>query len=127
MSAGAGTRYVVIYDGHCGVCTSLTVRLRRMDTRGAFEIVASQAAGVRDRFPWILPEAYDASLQLVRKSDDKTWEGARAIEQIVGELRAGWLFAWMFDIPFARSLADRFYQWFARNRGQLGCGSHCSS
>jgi predicted DCC family thiol-disulfide oxidoreductase YuxK len=32
----------------------------------------------------------------------------------------------VFAIPFARTLADRFYRWFARNRYRLGCGEHCA-
>ena len=26
-----------------------------------------------------------------------------------------------------RTIADRFYKWFARNRYKLGCGAHCQS
>jgi len=40
--------------------------------------------------------------------------------------RGGW-FAWVFGIPFVRTLADRFYKWFARNRYKMGCSEHCQS
>ena len=116
--------YVVIYDGDCKVCTRLAGTLRRWDTRATFDVVPSQAPGVAARFPWIPPHAYRESLQLVASSG-RTWQGASAIEQILGLLPRGKWIGWIFSLPFARPLAERFYRWFARNRYQLGCGTHC--
>lgn len=96
-----------------------------MDTRGVFEPVPSQLSGVQDRFPWIPPSAYGESLQLVRTSDNTTWQGAAAVEEIISRLRAGWIFSWIFAIPFARPVAERAYRWFAAHRNKLGCGDHC--
>ena len=126
MTDGAGARYTVIYDGHCSVCTRLAHRLAQMDRRGEFEIVASQVPGVRERFPWISGADLDTSLQLVRSSDNETWARSRAVEEILGNLRGARHVAWLFELPFARAIADRFYRWFASNRGRLGCGKHCS-
>ena len=117
--------YAVVYDGNCGICTRLVQRLRKLDRRGRLEIVPSQGAGVRARFPWIPPSAYDESIQLVRKSDGETWQGAAAVERIIDALRAGWTVSWIFSIPFARPIAERLYRWVADHRGELGCGEHC--
>ncbi|MDQ6738751.1 MAG: DCC1-like thiol-disulfide oxidoreductase family protein [Gemmatimonadota bacterium] len=125
MNPAARDRYTVIYDGHCGVCTRLAQRLAKMDRRGVFEIVASQSAGVAARFPWISDAAFAESLQVVRNADNKTWQGAGAVEEIIGELRGGRALSWVFAFPFARALADGFYRWFARNRTNFGCRSHC--
>jgi predicted DCC family thiol-disulfide oxidoreductase YuxK len=38
----------------------------------------------------------------------------------------GKLVSWVFKLPYARPLAERFYRWFARNRYRLGCGEHCT-
>jgi predicted DCC family thiol-disulfide oxidoreductase YuxK len=119
------SRYTVVYDGHCGICTRLAVRLAEVDRHGVFEIVPSQRDDVRARFPWIPPRAYAEALQVIRDSDGTTWQGAAAVEQIVSELRAGWLLSWIFAIPFARAAAERFYRWFATHRNQFGCGDHC--
>lgn len=115
----------MIYDGHCAMCTGLAIKLGKADTSGVFEIVPSQLTGVHDRFPWIAPEAYAESLQVVRNSDNRTWQGAAAVEQIVSELRAGWFLSWLFAIPFGRPIADRLYRWIADHRHELGCGDHC--
>jgi predicted DCC family thiol-disulfide oxidoreductase YuxK len=102
-------------------------KLRSLDHAEAFDIVPSQQAGVRERFPWIRDQAWDESLQLVRDADDATWEGAAAIEMIANELDASRSVSWIFRLPFARPIATRLYRWFAARRRMLGCGEHCSA
>ncbi len=98
--------------------------LRRWDRSGRLEVVASQEAGVPERFPWIPESAYQDSLQVIA-ADGRTWQGAAAIEELLRRLPHGPLVAWVFRIPLVRPLAERFYRWFARNRYRLGCGDHC--
>lgn len=116
--------YTVVFDGQCKVCGRLARTLARWDRHRCFEIVPSQAPGVHARFPWIPARAYAESLQLVGPGG-RTWQGAAAIERILDLLPRGRLISWIFDIPFVRTIADRFYRWFARNRYRLGCGEHC--
>lgn len=123
----ANRRYTVVYDGDCGVCTALATRLAALDERAVFEIVPSQQQGVQARFPWIPATAYAEALQLVRNSDGRTWQGAAAIEEIVGMLRGGWLVSWIFMMPCGRRTADRLYRWFAGHRHELGCGEPCET
>ena len=117
--------YTVIYDGDCKVCGRIVKVLTRWDREGELEIIPSQAQSVRERFPWIPPHAYVESMQVVRTSDGKTWQGGAALEQLLKVLPKGWLASWLFMIPFARPLADKFYRWFARNRFRMGCSDHC--
>ncbi|MEO8334511.1 MAG: DUF393 domain-containing protein [bacterium] len=125
-SAGLGRAYTVVFDGDCKVCTKLTKVLTTWDNTQQLEIVSSQQPGVQARFPWIPARAYVEALQLVA-ADGTTWQGSAAIEQLLNVLpRGGWI-AWVFRIPFVRTLADRFYKWFARNRYKMGCGAHCQS
>ena len=120
----AGRPYVVVYDGHCRICTRLAGVLERWDARARIDVVPSQAPGVPARFPWIPPRAYRESLQLVEPSG-RTLSGAAAIERILDLLPRGRWIAWVFSLPFARPLLERSYRWFARNRYRLGCGEHC--
>ncbi|HEV2641797.1 MAG TPA: DUF393 domain-containing protein [Candidatus Elarobacter sp.] len=120
-----GRPYTVIYDGDCTVCGRMVSVLTGWDRRGVLEITPSQAPGVHARFPWIPPRAYAESVQVVRTSDGKTWQGAAAIEAIINAMPKGRLIGWVFHIPFIRLLAERFYRWFARHRYRLGCGEHC--
>lgn len=117
----------VIYDGECGLCRRSIEVLRKFDEEGVLEVVESQAPGVRERFPWIPPEAYARALQLV-EPDGNTTEGAAALERLCSILPAGRRIGWLYRIPFARPMADRVYGWISRNRATLrmDCGEHCS-
>lgn len=120
-----GRPYTVIYDGNCKVCGKLVSVLADWDKHGVLEVVPSQAPGVHARFPWIPLRAYAESVQVIRSSDGKTWQGTAAIEAIINAMPKGWLIGWVFKIPFIRPLAERFYRWFARYRYRLGCCAHC--
>lgn len=116
--------WTIVYDGACRVCNRLVDVLRSWDREGVLEIVPSQLTEVRARFPWIPARAYAESVQLIGQGG-RTWQGAAALEQILRVLpHGGWL-AWVFRIPGVRSIAERLYVWFARNRYRLGCGEHC--
>jgi len=114
-----------VYDGECRVCRRTADVLRRWSRDGNIEIVPWQAPGVTARFSWIPAQAFSEAMQLIA-ADGTTWQGAAAIEQLLEALPRGRLISWLFHVPFARTLADRFYRWFARNRYRLGCGEHCS-
>ncbi|MGI8498811.1 MAG: thiol-disulfide oxidoreductase DCC family protein [Gemmatimonadaceae bacterium] len=116
--------YTVVYDGECEVCGRLASLLARWDARRQLEIIPFQDPSVRLRFPNIPDSAYGDSLQLIGRAGTR-WEGAVAVEQLLGILPRGWLLGWVFTLPFAGRIADRVYRRFARNRARLGCGSHC--
>ena len=122
----SGRRYAVIFDGDCKVCGRTAKLLAQWDRGRELEIIPSQTPGLRERFPWIPERAYVESLQVVRTVDGRTWQAAAALEELLNVLPKGRLISWLFKIPFARPLADRFYRWFARNRYRMGCGDHCA-
>ena len=123
---GMGRPYTVVYDGQCKVCGRVVRLLRKWDARSnLLEIIPSQTPGLQARFPWIPARAYLESVQLVGPGG-QTWQGAAAVERLLDALPKGKLITWVFSIPFARPLAERFYRWFARNRYRLGCGEHCT-
>ena len=124
-SVGLGRDYTVVYDGNCKVCTRLARLLGEWDRGRHMEVVPSQSPGLHARFPWIPLRAYAESIQVIDRGG-RTWQGARALETILDALPKGRLLSWIFSIPFARPLVDRFYRWFARNRYRLGCGEHCT-
>ena len=118
--------YALIYDASCKVCGSIVARVAKWDRRGMLEIRASQNTEVAARFPWIPARAFEESLQLVRLDDGRTWAGAAALEELLAILPKGRALGWLFQIPFARGIADRCYRWFARNRYRIGCRDHCA-
>ena len=121
----SGPVYTVVYDGDCRVCQRSIDALSKWDVDHTFEMVASQAPEVPKRFPWIAPQAFGESIQVIRNSDNKTWQGAAAVEELARVLPRGKLFSWLFAIPFARPVAEKLYRWFAVNRHRFGCNEHC--
>ena len=124
-STGLGRPYTLVYDGMCRMCTRLSNVLRKWD-KGEIEVVPSQHAGVQARFPWIPARAYAEAIQLVGPGG-QTWQGSAAVEQLLNILPRGRWIAWIFRIPYMRTLADKLYRWVARNRYHLGCGEHCQA
>lgn len=120
-----GREYTVVYDGFCNVCKRLVSVLDRWDRHRILEVIPSQKPGTAARFPWIPTRSYTESVQVIRTSDGKTWQGAAALERILDILPKGKFITWIFSIPFMRPLAEKFYRWFARNRYRMGCGAHC--
>ena len=125
-ATGTGRPYTLVYDGMCRICNPLANVVRGWDTGHRIEVVPSQAPGLMARFPWIPREAYGKAIQLVGPGGE-TWQGAAAIEQLLGVLPRGRLISWVFRIPGVRVIADRIYRWVARNRYRMGCGEHCVS
>ena len=125
MTGGGRQReYTVVYDGDCNVCSRIVNVLERRDRDERLEIVPSGAVAAAGRFPWIPPAAYAQSLQVIRTADNRTWQGAAAVEQLLDVLPKGRAVSWIFSIPFARPVAERLYRAFAKNRYRLGCRLH---
>lgn len=100
--------------------------LTKWDRNHELEMTPSQTPGLHERFPWIPSQSYVESMQLVRTSDGKTWQGGAALEELLNVLPKGRMLSWLFKIPLVRPLVDKFYWWFARNRYRMGCGKHCA-
>lgn len=99
-----------------------------LDEEGVLELVEAQAPGVRERFPWIAPEAYSRALQVIEPGGHTT-EGAAAVERLCSIIPAGRRIGWIYRVPFVRPIADRVYSWVsgARTTLPLDCGEHCSA
>ncbi|MFW5947651.1 MAG: thiol-disulfide oxidoreductase DCC family protein [Gemmatimonadota bacterium] len=111
-------RYVVVYDGRCGVCRRSVALLRKWDRDGRLELIPYQDETVPRRFPAIEEAEFREALQVIAP-DGRRWSGADAVEQALARTPRGRPLAWLFRLPFARTIARRFYRWFARNRPKL--------
>ena len=124
-AARTAPRYAVIYDGNCSVCLRFVARLDRWDKHRILELVPSQRADVARRFAWFSQPDFDRSVQLVRLSDSKSWQGGAAIEELLNVLPRGRAVSWLFQLPFARRVAEKSYRAFALRRYRFGCAEHC--
>lgn len=123
MSA-PGERYVLIYDGECGICRRSVDWVTSTDRVGRIEVLPYHDPEVARRFPGIPPEDMERAMQLLAPGGER-WQGARAAEETLSLLPRWRLLAPFFRIPGVRAVAARVYTWVAGNRRRLGCGSHC--
>jgi predicted DCC family thiol-disulfide oxidoreductase YuxK len=126
QGASLARPYTLVYDGDCRVCSRIANAIRKWDRQHQIDVMPSQLVGVMERFPWIPARAFSEAIQLVGPGG-RTWQGAEATEQLLHILPRGRWIRWIFHVPFARALADRFYRWFARHRYHLGCAEHCQA
>lgn len=105
---------IVVYDVDCGVCQASVAWARKRDRKGAFQFVGNDAAelpaGVSREETEHTMVVLDGGRKLVR---------AEGVARVLQELR-GWALAGaILRAPGIRSLADRGYVRFARNRHRV--------
>jgi predicted DCC family thiol-disulfide oxidoreductase YuxK len=110
-------RIEVFHDGDCPLCEHEIGMLRRLDRRGNI------------RFTDIAADGFDASsygrtqaefmARIQGRSPDGTWiDGVEVFRQLYAAVGLGPLVA-VTRWPGLRWLADRAYDWFAKNRLRL--------
>ena len=126
------SRYVVIYDSLCRLCTEAVARLRAMPLRAEWEAVPLQS----DAAASLLPPDYSleqlqAELHVVDTHSGAIYRGADAIAHVMTLLPGFRFFAVLYRIPGVRPLAAAAYRAIAKRRYKLfgeagGCDSgHC--
>ncbi len=114
----AGSKYTVIYDGTCGMCSKSVQRIRKLDKQGVFEYVPYQAPDLLKRFPQVDLKACEGELFVVTPSGELKG-GPKGVAEI---LRAcGWrVTPALMDAPGMNWLARRVYNVIAANRKSIG-------
>lgn len=118
-------RYVVLYDGHCRLCTAGSQRLLRLARRGSVERIDFQAPGALDPFPGVTHDACMQQMMLIAP-DGRIWTGFEAAVRAVATRRiVGWV-AYLYYVPGIRQLCDLLYRWIAANRYRLFGKTECA-
>lgn len=79
----------------------------------------NQTPGLRARLGLSRADVDRAAWAIAR--DGRRWAAAAAINRVLAELN-GWpwrLLARLYPLPGVRQAEERFYAWFARNRGRF--------
>jgi len=113
LPADVPARITVVFDGQCGMCTRSARLLSRLDRRDAVEIVAAQAAGVRQRCGLSRSET-DAAVWAV--ADGVRVGGARAVGLALAVARGGRWPVLPWRLPAMPWLLDRVYAFVADHR-----------
>ena len=111
-------RLLLIFDGHCGICTRFAEWVQRHDRAQRAQVLPNQTPGLLhacgltraevDREAWVLDRV------------GRAYGGAAAINRTLRELDGPWaIIARAYAIPGLRHLEDAGYRWFARHRGRF--------
>ena len=111
-------KYVVLYDGHCKLCTRGARRLVALARAGAVQAVDFQEPVVLARFPGLTHEACMQAMYLVAP-DGRLFRGFEAAARAVATRPLLSILASAYYLPGIRQLCDGLYAWVAANRYRL--------
>jgi predicted DCC family thiol-disulfide oxidoreductase YuxK len=118
VSAAAGGRAVVLYDGHCRFCTRSARRLQRVVGASRLEIRSFQTPGVLEAFPGVSHEACMQRIHLVL-ANGRVFRGAEAIARALASIPVVGLAAFLYYVPVIRECSEWLYSVVARHRYRL--------
>ena len=118
----ADRRPVLVYDGHCRLCTGPAERLARV-VGGRVRLESFRDPGVIAGHPGLTEAACETAIHLV-EPDGTISSGAAAIARTLRLRPALAPLGWLYEAPVIGRLLDAIYGVVARNRFRLG-GKSC--
>ncbi|HEX3902484.1 MAG TPA: DCC1-like thiol-disulfide oxidoreductase family protein [Polyangia bacterium] len=122
-----GRARTVFYDVDCGACWAIVRVLARMDVYQRLRWVPNSDTAALPA--GIAPDLLDKTMLVVDPARDRRWTRADGFVEIFAALPLGRLWIWPLRLPGVRTLANRGYDAFARNRtaistffGLAACG-----
>jgi predicted DCC family thiol-disulfide oxidoreductase YuxK len=113
------TRYTMLYDGNCRICTGQAQTVAAYNDDGLIEVLDMNSAEARARFPQITPAMAQRELHLVAP-DGSLYRGAEAVRATLLCLPSLRGLGELMGLPGAMSFARPVYAWVARNRYLFG-------
>jgi protein-S-isoprenylcysteine O-methyltransferase Ste14/predicted DCC family thiol-disulfide oxidoreductase YuxK len=111
-------RYVVLYDGHCKLCTASAKQLAAFGRPGALHLMSFQEPGVLEQYPGISHEACMRQMYLVTPEGRVYGGFEAAVQGVATRPVLGWL-AYVYYLPGVRLLCDLVYALIAANRYRI--------
>ncbi len=115
---------IVIYDGHCRICTTQVRRLARWDTRGRLAYLSLHDPQVAERFPDLSVDSLMREMYLVDRQG-RRHPGAAALRQLSRRLPRLWWLAPLLHLPGTLPLWQWLYRQVANRRYQWGMTGDC--
>jgi predicted DCC family thiol-disulfide oxidoreductase YuxK len=115
---------VVIYDGHCRICTAQIKKLAWWDCRGKLSYLSLHDPEVARRFPDLTHERLMEEMVVVDRRG-RRHPGAEAIRYLSRRLRRLWWLAPILHIPFSLPLWRWLYRQIAKRRYRFGKTIEC--
>jgi predicted DCC family thiol-disulfide oxidoreductase YuxK len=115
---------VVIYDGHCRICTAQVRKLAWWDCQGKLSYLSLHDPVVQDRYPDLTHEMLMEQMYVVDRHGNRHG-GAAAIRYLSRRLRRLWWLAPLLHIPGSLPLWNWCYRQIAQRRYRFGKLDDC--
>lgn len=115
---------VVIYDGHCSMCTSQIKKLPWWDCQGKLAFLSLHDPEVARRWPGLPFDRMMQEMVIVDRHGNRHW-GPEAFRYLSRRLRRLWWAAPFLFFPGSMFLWRPLYRWIARNRYRWGRTDAC--
>ncbi|HET6883178.1 MAG TPA: DUF393 domain-containing protein [Pirellulales bacterium] len=115
---------VVIFDGHCRICTAQIRRLAGWDWGGRLSYLSLHDARVAERYPDLSHDALMKEMYVVDRSG-RRHPGASAIRHLSCRLPTLWWLAPILHIPGSLPIWSWLYRQIAHRRYRFGRVAEC--
>ena len=116
---------VVIYDGHCRICTAQIQRIARWDKGGRLAFLSLHEPEVASRYPDLKHDDLMKAMVVVDRHGGRHW-GAGALRQLSRRMPRLWPLMPLLHIPGSLPLWQWCYRQVASRRYALSGGMQCS-
>lgn len=110
------TDALVVFDGHCGVCTRSVGLLHRIDRKARLTVAPFQAAGVLETAGVTREQA---AAQVWFREGATLTGGAEAVSRMLDTALGIRFFAVLHHVPGVKQVQNWIYRWVAANRYRL--------
>jgi predicted DCC family thiol-disulfide oxidoreductase YuxK len=117
-------RDVVIYDGHCRICTSGIKKIRLLDWFSHFRYVSLHDAEVGEKYPDLTYDMMMDEMYVVSRGGAR-YAGAAGFRYLSWRIPLFWPIAPIMSIPGTSRLWSWLYQLVAKNRYRFGRIQDC--
>ena len=115
---------VVIYDGHCRICTAQVRKLPWWDCQKRLSYLSLHDPEVARRWPDLPFDRMMQEMVIVDQGGGRHW-GPEAIRYLSRRLRRLWWASPFLHFPGSMLIWRPTYRWIARNRYRLSGGPVC--
>jgi predicted DCC family thiol-disulfide oxidoreductase YuxK len=115
---------VVIYDGHCRICTSQIRKLAWWDCQGKLSYLSLHDPAVQERYPDLTHDMLMEQMYVVDRHGNR-YGGAASIRYLSRRLRRLWWLAPLLHVPGSLPLWNWMYRQIANRRYKFGKLEDC--
>ncbi len=114
------TKYIIIYDGECGICNYFAGWVAKNSSANVFEILPYKKVDSNTLPSGYTPELAMETVLLVEHSTERVYSKANAVFLILRHTKGFWkITGRLFGNKFSSLFFNPLYSYIARNRSRI--------